>query len=396
MAKAEIIRKKEPIPMSIDVIATLKEHFIDLKDPRQLSKVDHPLLNILFLTITGVLCGADNWVAIEAFGNAQIEWVSQYLKLPKGIPSHDTLGNTFAVLDREQFNQGFLNWVQAVAELVAGVVAIDGKQARRSHDKQVGKEAIHMVSAWGEANGLVLGQQKVEGKSNEITAIPLLLSALDLTGCIVTIDAMGCQREIADQIVEQGGDYVLALKGNQGQLHDDVKEMFAYFEKVAFADIQHDYHQTVEKGHGRIEIRECWAFSPHEWQSCFRTLDKWASLQSVAMIRAQRMIGEKTTVETHFVISSLKPQAKPILQAKRHHWGIENKLHWVLDVAFAEDLSRVRQGYAAENLAVIRHLVLNLLRQDKKSKVGIETKRLRCAWDAAYRTQVLSGITSLC
>ena len=172
--------------------------------------------------------------------------------------------------------------------------------------------------------------------------------------------------------------------------------MFAYFEKKAFVDIAHDYHKTVDKGHGRIEIRECWAFAPLEWEEHFRTLDKWPSLQSVAMIRAQRIIGERTTVETHFVISSLVPQAKRTLQAKRHHWGIENKLHWVLDVAFAEDLSRVRQGYAAENLAVIRHLVLNLLRQDKKSKLGIENKRLRCGWDAAYRTQVLHGITSLC
>lgn len=300
------------------------------------------------------------------------------------------------MLDREQFSQGFLNWVQAVSELVAGIVAIDGKQLRRSHDRRVGKGVIHMVSAWGEANGLVLGQQKVDEKSNEITAIPLLLKALDLTGCIVTIDAMGCQREIAAQIVDQGGDYVLSLKGNQGQLFEDVQAMFAYFEQEEFADIAHDYHKTVDKGHGRIEIRECWAFTPHEWQTYFRTLDKWPSLQSVAMIRSQRIIGEKTTAETHLVISSLTAQAKLILQAKRHHWGIENKLHWVLDVAFAEDLSRVRQGYAAENLAVIRHLVLNLLRQDKKYKLGIENKRLRCGWDVAYRTQVLNGITSLC
>jgi predicted transposase YbfD/YdcC len=286
--------------------------------------------------------------------------------------------------------------MQAVCELVAGIVAIDGKQLRGSADKQVGKGAIHMVSAWGEANGLVLGQQKVDEKSNEITAIPLLLAALDLTGCIVTIDAMGCQRDIAAQIDDQGGDYVLSLKGNQGQLHEDVQEMFAYFEKINFVEIEHDYHKTVEKGHGRIEIRECWAFNPHPWQEHFRTLNKWQGLQSVAMIRAQRLIGEKTTMETRFVISSLTVQAKLILHANRHHWGIENKLHWVLDIAFAEDLSRVRQGYAAENLAVIRHLVLNLLRQDKRSKLGIENKRLRCGWDAKYRSQMLNGITSLC
>ena len=382
--------------MSNEIVATIKKHFGEVKDPRQLGKVEHPLINIIFITICGVLCGADSWVAIESFGNAQKEWLSQYLNLEKGIPSHDTLGNTFAVIEREQFSRGFLSWMQAVCELVAGIVAIDGKQLRRSHDKYVGKEAIHMVSAWGETNGLVLGQQKVDEKSNEITAIPLLLAALDLTGCIVTIDAMGCQREIAAQIDDQGGNYILSLKDNQGHLYEDVQEMFAYFHKIDFADIEHDYHKTVDKGHGRIEVRECWTFNPHEWQEHFRTLDKWQGLRSVAMIRSQRIIDQKTTTETRFFIASLVPQAQPILQAKRHHWGIENKLHWVLDVAFAEDLSRVRQGYAAENLAVIRHLVLNLLRQDKRSKLAVANKRLRCGWDISYRSQVLKGICSLC
>ncbi len=382
--------------MGSEVVAILKEHFGEVRDPRQPGKVEHPLINILFITICGVLCGADSWVAIEAFGNAQKPWLEQYLNLDKGIPSHDTFGSTFAVLDREQFSRGFLGWMQAVCQLVVGIVAIDGKQLKGSGDKQLGKGVIHMVTAWGEANGLVLGQQKVDEKSNEITAIPLLLAALDLTGCIVTIDAMGCQREIAAQINDQGGDYVLSLKGNQGHLHKDVAEMFAYFEKIAFVGIAHDYHKTVDKGHGRIEIRECWAFNPHTWQAHFRTLDKWQGLQSVAMIRAQRIVGDKTTLETRFVISSLTSQAKLILQATRHHWGIENKLHWVLDVAFAEDLCRVRQGYAAENLAVIRHLVLNLLRQDKHSKLGIENKRLRCGWDTQYRSEILNGITHLC
>jgi predicted transposase YbfD/YdcC len=207
---------------------------------------------------------------------------------------------------------------------------------------------------------------------------------------------MGCQTEIAKNIVDQDADYILSLKGNQGHLHEDVEEMFAYFEKIDLEKIEHGYHKIVSKEHGRIEIRECWTFNPHEWSQYFRTLEKWQGLQSVAMVRAQRQVGDKVTIETRFAISSLPSRAKLILQSIRRHWGIENKLHWVLDMAFRENLSRVRQGYAAENLAVIRHLALNLLRQEKTAKMGIENKRLRCAWDTDYRNKVLTGINSLC
>lgn len=382
--------------MSPSPIETLQQHFENVEDPRQFGKVDHPLINIIFITICAVLCGADNWVAIVEFGNAQKEWLSQYIDLKNGIPSHDTFGKTFALIDREQFSAGFINWIQAVSTLVKGVIAIDGKQLRRSYDKHMGKKAIHMVSAWGEANGLVLGQQKVDEKSNEITAIPLLLEALDLTGCIVTIDAMGCQTDIVEQIIDQGGDYVLSLKGNQGHLHEDVTEMFTYFEKINFEGIAHDYHKSVNKDHGRLEIRECWTFDPHPWDQHFRSLDRWKGLKSVAMLRSHRYVADKVTVETRYSIASLLSQAKLILQSSRGHWGIENKLHWVLDVAFREDLSRVRQGYAAENLAVIRHLVLNLLRQETTAKVGIQNKRMRCAWDIDYRNKVISNISYLC
>jgi len=371
-------------------------HFAGVQDPRQPGKIDHPLINILFITICGVLCGADDWVAIAAFGESQQNWLDKYLDLENGIPSHDTLGRTFAVINGQEFQQGFLNWMSSVSQLIEGVVAVDGKKLRRSHDKGIGKEAIHMVSAWGVANGLVLGQCKVDEKSNEITAIPQLLAALDLKDCIVTIDAMGCQRDIAQQIVDQEGDYLLSLKGNQGQLHEDVAEMFDYFEKIEFQEVDYDYHKTVNKGHGRLEVRECWVFEPAAWSDYFRTLDKWAGLQAVAMIRSQRREAEKMTTETRYFITSLTAQAERILSTARNHWGIENGLHWVLDIAFNEDQSRVRQGHAAENLAVIRHLVLNLLSQEKSLKVGKKNKRLRCAWDVEYREKVLSGFSSLC
>jgi predicted transposase YbfD/YdcC len=377
--------------MKSPLLEGIETHFKEVRDRRQHGKIDHPLINIIFITICGVLCGADDWVAITEFGQGQQTWLSRYLDLKNGIPSHDTLGRTFAIIDREEFQQGFLNWMGSVSQLIEGVIAVDGKQLRRSHDKGIGKEAIHMVSAWSVANSLVLGQRKVDEKSNEITAIPKLLEALDLTGCIVTIDAMGCQTEITQQIVDQEGDYVLSLKGNQGQLHEDVAEMFDYFASIAFKDIDHDYHKTVNKGHGRLEVRECWVFEPAAWSDYFRTLDKWAGLQSVAMIRTQRQEDDKVTTETRYFITSLAAQAEKILHAARVHWGIENELHWVLDVAFNEDLSRVRQGYAAENLAVIRHLVLNLLSQEKRLKVGKKNKRLRCAWDVDYREKVLSG-----
>jgi len=301
------------------------------------------------------------------------------------------------VLDPEQFCQAFLSWMQAVAEVTGGeLIALDGKQLRGSHDGVLDKEAIWMVSAWAESNGLVLGQRKVDEKSNEITAIPQLLEMLALRGCIVTIDAMGCQTDIAEQIVAQEADYVLSLKGNQGKLHKDVAQMFAYFEKIEFADIEHDYHRTVDKGHGRLEIRECWSFDPRQWADYFRTLSKWRGLQSVAMVRARRQIGEKVQEEARFFISSLASDAQQLLWAVRRHWGIENELHWLLDVAFREDHSRVRQGFASENLAVIRHLVLNLLKQEKTAKCGIENKRLRCGWDIVYRQKVLQSLSSLC
>jgi len=378
--------------MQATKVATIAEHFRGVQDPRVERTKEHPLVNIIVIAICGVICGADSWVDIEHFGQAKAEWLAQFLELENGIPAHDTFGRVFARLDPEEFQAGFVSWIQAVSQITAGeIVAIDGKQLRRSHDGRLGKKAIYMVSAWAVGNHLVLGQRKVDEKSNEITAIPKLLKMLALAGCIVTIDAMGCQTDIAAEILAQDADYVLALKGNQGRLHEDVAEMFAYFEKIDFAGVEHDYHRSVNGGHGRIEIRECWTFDPHQWADSFRTLQHWPQLRTVVMVVAQRQTDAQVTRETRFYISSLESDARQLLQAIRSHWGIENSLHWVLDIAFREDDSRIRTDHAPENMAVLRHIALNLLKQEQSAKCGIHAKRLKCGWDEDYLMRVLEG-----
>ena len=315
--------------------------------------------------------------------------MAKFLDLRKGIPSHDTFGRVFARINPEQFRLGFLSWVQAVFEISSKqVIAIDGKQLRRS--KKLGKGAIHMVSAWATANSLVLGQFKVRTKSNEITAIPLLLALLDLKGCIVTIDAMGCQTAIAKQIVEQGGDYLLSVKKNQGQLYDDLQLFFKLCHQNEFTKVNVDYHKTTNGGHGRIETRECWAISGEDALAFLRTYPAWENLTTIVSIRSHRYVGKKKSIEDSFFISSLPNVASHLLQTKRAHWGIENQLHWVLDVAFREDDCRVRQGNGAENYAVLRHMALNLLKQEQSTKMSLRTKRLKAAWNTNYLLKVLS------
>lgn len=371
-------------------------HFAPLTDPRADRGQTHLLLDIITVALCAVLCGADGWVAVETFGRAKAAWLRTFLALPGGIPSHDTFGRVFARLDPAEFRRCFLAWVGAVVpDTVGQVVALDGKTLRRSHDRANGKAALHMVSAWACGSGLVLGQLAVDDKSNEITALPALLRLLDLAGATVTIDAMGCQTAIAAQIVAQGADYALALKDNHPTLHAEVAEEFAAARATAFADYaptDHDDWATVEKDHGRLETRRYWTISDPETIAYLNQGGAWAGLRAIGMVERQRRIGEVLSSETRYYLLSGAGDAASFGRAIRSHWGIENRLHWVLDVAFREDTSRVRGGDGAENFAVLRHFALNLLRQERVAKGSIATRRFRAALDDTYLLTVLAGL----
>ena len=372
-------------------VGSITKHFGKVKDPRVERTKRHKLVDIILIAICGVICGADSWVDIEMFGKAKKEWLKTILELPNGIPSHDTFGRVFAAINPEEFEKSFMEWVQAIHELTQGqVIAIDGKQLRGSQDSVAGKHAIYMVSAWASESQLVLGQRKVDDKSNEVTAIPKLLKLLEISGCIVTIDAIGTQTQIAQTILDQHGDYLLAVKENQGHLYADIQDLFEQDRAYKFKDAPYGYAKTVDKDHGRIEIRQCWAISDPEYLAVIRDVERWQGLKSLVMIESERRIGDKTERQTSFFISSLENDAEKILKARRSHWGIENSLHWVLDIAFNEDHSRVRKDNAPQNFSIIRHLALNLLKQEKSLKVGIKAKRLRCGWDTDYFLKVLA------
>ncbi len=371
--------------------ASLTEHFGSLVDPRIDRTKRHNLMDIITIALCGVIAGADSWVDVEAFGKRKVEWLRKMLDLPNGIPSHDTFGRVFAKLDAQQFERCFTEWVLAVREVLQGdVVAIDGKRVRRSHDRYIGKDAIHMVGAWASASGVALGQTRVDGRSNEITAIPRLLEMLQVEGCIVTIDAMGCQKEVASKILEERADYVLAVKRNQGRLHEGVADVFDLARKSGFDSLDHDYHETVNAGHGRVETRRCWAVSDLDHIRYVDDGGQWPGLTTLAMVEGERIVGGKTTVESRYYISSLPNDASVLLNAVRSHWSIENQLHWSLDVTFNEDGSRVRSGNGAENFSVLRRMALNLLKAEKTTRRSLAGKRKDAAWDNDYLFKVLA------
>jgi predicted transposase YbfD/YdcC len=370
--------------MTARKLGSLVTHFQALQDPRLERSRLHNLLDIVAITICAVICGADSWVDVEKYGQAKQDWLRRFLKLPNGIPSHDTFGRVFAALVPEQFQTCFAGWVQETAgQLGLTQIAIDGKTLRGSHDRANGKAALHLVSAWAVENHLTLGQEAVDSKSNEITAIPKLLELLDLEGALVTIDAMGCQKEIAEQVVEQGGDYVLTVKENQPKLYEEIG-------RLEQAALEQDYtgassHCVEERGHGRQELRACWVLTDLEELT---ERAKWPGLQSVIVVVRDRTVGERNSCEKHYYISSRKLSAKRFLEVIRGHWGIENSLHWVLDVAFDEDQSRVRKDHGPENVALVRRLALSMLKAEG-SKGSIRGKRLIAGWNNDFMEKLL-------
>ncbi len=384
--------------MPLKRVISIIEYLQELPDPRVERTKEHDFIDILVIAICCLLCGGESFNDMEDFGYAKQDWFKTFLSLRNGIPSHDTFNRVFAALDPGQFLDCFLRWTQSLRQAVAQeIVALDGKALRRALNK--GQSAKYVVSAWAESNNLVLGQLKVADKSNEITAVPELLRVLELSGCIVTIDAMGCQRKIAKEVIEADADYVLALKGNQETVHGEVKSFLdatlaevqaprPVGAKLSAAAVTLASYETVEKDHGRLETRRYYQSDQLDW---FADRAKWEGLKSVGMVESIREVEGKTTVEWRYYLSSLPLGVETFARAVRGHWGVENKLHWVMDVCFREDQSRARSGYAAENLATLRRLALNMLKSEKTKKRGIRGKQLNAGWNEAYLLRLLGN-----
>lgn len=375
--------------VSETVSPTLVECLSALPDPRKPINQDHKFIDIMVIGICALIAGADGFSGMAAFGQAKEEWLRTFLELPNGIPSHDTFGEVFARLKPSAFQQCFLRWVQGLTTKVESeVVPIDGKRLRRSHDRSQGRAAIELVSAWASTQRLTLGQVKVAADSNEITAVPALLKVLALEGCIVTLDAINTQKETVAAIVAQAADYVIALKGNHATLLAAVTELCAAVREDRTANIPFETCQTVDGEHGRIETRRYWQIAAPDY---LPERQSWRNWQTVGMVEATRELNGQTTTERRYYLSSLPVEVQRFAHAVRTHWSIENSCHWILDVVFREDDSRVRSGYAAENLGLLRRLALTLLQQERSRKVGIQLKRLTAGWDEKYLLKVLNG-----
>lgn len=364
------------------------KHFSTIKDPRINRTKKHPLLNIIFIALCAVICGAEDWVSIERFGNARINWFEQFLDLRFGVPSHDTFNRVFSLIDGQCFAKQFILWAECLAEKIKKVVSIDGKSMRATKNTVKGLGALHIVNVWCNENQLVLGQELVSDKSNEITAIPKLLELLEIEGATVTIDAMGAQKEISQLIINKKANYVLALKGNHGNLHADVE---LYFQSINSGKLKQTVyeHSTVEKDHGRIEERNYYTVPlPTGLRS-----EGWEQLNSITMVHSKRTVNNETSTENHYYISNIKAEAhKDIASAARTHWEVENCLHWRLDVSFNEDRWKSKLGNAGANIAVLNKMALNLLKMEKTSKVGIKNRRLMAGWDQQYLEKVILSV----
>ena len=375
--------------MTVEAPCSLMRIFSEIEDPRMDRTKRHHLSDILVISICAVICGAEGWTQVEEFGRAKLKWFRTFLTLPNGIPSHDTFGRVFAKLAPEAFEKCFLKWIEALAHKRHGrLIAIDGKTIRRSFDHADNKAAIHMVSAWCQANNLVLGQIATEEKSNEITAIPRLLELLDLRSAVVSTDAMGCQKRIAQKIIEQKGDYVLQLKANHDSLYEDVKLLFDEGLRNDCQGIAYATAESSDSGHGRVETRRIWTTWETKW---FSERNAWKGLSCFICVESERLIDGACSKERRYFISSLDGRdPERLLALTRGHWSVENQLHWCLDVQFREDDCRIRQGHAAENFSRLNRIALNLLKQQTKHKAGIKTKRLRAGWDHDYLLKVLN------